>query len=337
MRIIILAGGSGTRLWPLSTQGIPKQFLKIHGNDSLLQKTVKRFLRQPFVESIVISSNLQYEALVRKQLQKIGAQSRVAIVTEPIRRNTAPAISLSMRYLEEKCGANPNDFVFVLPSDHFIEPEEIFLAYLKEAQNVVCNQQIALFGVRPTRAETGYGYIRIGSKMKNGFFAVEQFVEKPSLLKANEYVANPAYYWNTGMFGFSIATFWNEAMRHYPDGRKMRELSVDSIQQMFSKCSDISIDYAIIEKSNNLTVCPLPVNWSDIGSWDSLYETLHKDENGNVKIGNVMDVDTKQCLIFADKKLISTLGVEDIIVVETKKAIFVGKRGMSQAVKEFCK
>jgi len=333
MQIIILAGGGGTRLWPLSRQDFPKQFLHFGDHESLLQKTVKRCLDSSVTEEIVIATNKQYETLVRQQLDKIDSAKNIHIIVEPARKNTAPAIALAIRYIEEKLQAGQNSSVLVMPSDHFIEPQAVFAHHLEQLNDIVQKGNIALFGIRPTKPETGYGYIQLGAKLDLFSHKVQCFVEKPDQKRAESFLSSGEYYWNAGVFAFSIAAFWEEVERHAPEISKMKSRTFDENVKQFYMLPDISIDYAIIEKSQNTVVCPLPVTWSDIGSWDSVYESMEKDENQNVRRGNVHAIETKGSLILGGKKLISTIGLENVLIVETEDAIFISKRGESQKVK----
>lgn len=287
----------------------------------MLQQTI---LRLAFMEKIVIVTNDKYRPLVEEQIKDLPG--KIEILTEPCRRNTGPAIALAMRFLEDHAQGSPNEAVLVVPSDHFIGPEEIFCQTVQQMENLAKQGKIVTFGIRPTKPETGYGYIRVGSRFAPSVFIAEKFVEKPDIQKAREYVQDPLYYWNSGMFLFSGETFWKELGKHAPK-------LLEGVSGPYDQMPDISIDYAIMEKSREILVCPLAVSWSDIGSWDSLYDVLAKDDNQNVKMGNVVDIETKNSLIISGKKTISTIGVEDLLIVETEDSLFISKRGESQKVK----
>lgn len=330
MHIVILAGGGGNRLWPLSRKGFPKQFLHLGMKESLLKQTVCRFVDRPFIETIIVSTNIAYEPLVRQELAGID----VHILVEPVSKNTAPAIGFAIRYLEEICEVSALDPILILPSDHLIEPQEIFLDYIQHGLAVSKSGKIVAFGIRPTRPETGYGYIRIGERLDAFSYRVEEFVEKPNPLRAKGYSSNPTYYWNTGILALTAATFWAESFQHYPQICRLRELSWHKIEAEFAQLDDISIDYAFMEKTGNVVVCPLPVTWSDVGSWENVYEVLDKDENQNVKIGNIVEFSTKNCLIFGGKRVISTIGLEDLVIVDTEDGLLIAKKTDSQRVKD---
>lgn len=334
MKAIILAGGKGTRLWPLSREDFPKQFISFGSNLSLLQKTVRRLLNTPFIDDIVISTNSHHQYLVEQQIKNIDAQSKVKILIEPNRRNTAPAIGLAVKFLEEFCQGAAEDPVLVMPADHLIEPEPIFLHALDQMQNVSKDSYIITFGIRPTKPETGYGYIRIGQKYNPFTFLAEQFVEKPNKATAQKYMEDPLFFWNAGIFMFSVQTFWQQMRKYSSDLYKLMQGSFQEICSRFDQMPDLSIDYAIMEKSKEILLCPLAVSWSDIGSWDSIYDVMEKDQNQNVKLGNVLDIDTKNSLIVGENRLISTIGIEDMVIVETQDAVFVSKKGESQQVKD---
>lgn len=317
-----MAGGSGTRLWPLSRKSLPKQFLKLGGQESLLQKTAKRLRGIAVAEDIFVITSADSFHEVAQELPQIPREN---IFIEPEQKNTAAAIALAMKMLIEKRGLSLDELVFVTPADHMISPEEKFWEAVKEGEKRALEGEIVTFGVFPSHPETGYGYIHA----KDG--KVEGFVEKPSLQKAQEYLLSGHYFWNSGMFLFSLKTMQSELQKYAP------ELALPSLEELlarFSALPKISIDYAVMEKSTHLAMVPLYLSWSDVGSWENVYELFEKDETQNVSYGNVMTLDTKGCLIFSQKRLIATVGVEDLMVIETGDALLVAKKGEGQKVKE---
>lgn len=337
MKAIVLAGGGGTRLWPLSRENYPKQFIRFGDDLSLLQKTIQRLLNTDFIDTILVATNTKYLPLVQEQLASLPSEGKIKILEEPCRKNTAPAIALAIQYLQTFCSASDSDSVLVLPSDHLIEPEAIFHQSLQAMDTIAVNQRMVTFGIRPSRAETGYGYIRIGKPYNAIAFEAAQFIEKPDLDRAKKYLEDPNFYWNSGMFLFSIALFWKELRAHSPEIFAKIHIDYQKTRNAFPLMPETSIDYALMEKSRQILICPLAVSWSDIGSWDSLYEVMDKDQHQNVKIGQVLDIDTKNSLIIGSKRLISTIGLEDMIIIETEDAIFIAKKGESQRVKTLVK
>ena len=333
MKAIVLAGGGGTRLWPLSREDFPKQFLNFGTELSLLQRSVQRLLHASFIDEIMVATNTHHLELVQEQLQKIGANSRVKIIVEPSRKNTAPAIGLSVKYLEQYCHAQQLDTVIVLPSDHFIEPESLFLHAIEQMEAIAQTKNIITFGIRPTKPETGYGYIQIGRKFDGLTFKVSRFIEKPNQSTAEKYLGDPHFYWNAGIFIFSIDTFWKQLQNYSPQLHLLFSGSYEESFEKFEKMPSISIDYALLEKSKEILVCPLAVSWSDVGCWDSVYEVMDKDSDQNVRMGQVFAVDTINSLIIGSNRLISTIGLNDILIVDTEDALFVSKKGESQRVK----
>ncbi len=341
MKAVILAGGSGTRLWPLSRRTFPKQFLKLNGNKSLLQKTVERFLKVVSSEDIIIMTNKDYKFLVLAELKNAGFNiPEENIVLEPAIKNTAPAIALAMKFALEKMESNQEDVLFVSPSDHIIKPEDKFLKYLEKAETLAKKGYIVTFGIKPEKPETGYGYIKaknneqIDEIKELNAFPVEKFTEKPDLRTAKKYLSEGNYFWNSGMFCFGIKTMQEEFAKFEPEIAKIFDLSFEETVKKFSELPEISIDYAVMEKTNKAVVLPLDIYWSDIGSWDAVYEALDKDEAQNVKTGEVISVDTKNSLILGNKRLVVACGVEDLAIIDTDDAILILKKDMSQRVKD---
>ncbi len=338
MKSVILAGGSGTRLFPLSRKYFPKQFLNISDDKSLFQKTIERNLEVTGdIQNILVITNKDYKFHVINQIRDIlGEDINTNILLEPIGRNTAPAIALAVKYLQDKLEVDENEVVFVSPSDHIVSPTEKFVEYVKKAEDLAKNGSIVTFGINPTKPETGYGYIEADlSAQINDAYKVKQFHEKPDLETAQKYILSGNYYWNSGMFAFSIRTILDELKRFSPEIYELiDEKTYEEVLDNFENMPDISIDYAVMEKTDKAVVLPLELLWSDVGSWDSIYDVMNKDENKNVKTGKVIDIDTKNSLIIGDERLIATIGVNDLIIVETPDVVMIAKKGEGQKVKE---
>jgi mannose-1-phosphate guanylyltransferase / mannose-6-phosphate isomerase len=334
MKALVLAGGSGTRLWPLSRQNFPKQFLKLNKNKSLLQETVERLAGVILPDDIIIITNNDYQFYVTSELKNL---SNIHTLLEPASRNTAPAIALGIKYCIDTLGCSKEDVIFISPSDHIIRPDEKFRGYLMKAEEIAQEGFIVTFGIQPTKPETGYGYIKCNEQLLSGnqkYFKVEKFTEKPTRELAEGYIKKGNYYWNSGMFAFTIGTILEELEKYAPLVHKELEKGFDEMLSTFIQMPDISIDYAVMEKSDKVVTLPLDLYWNDIGSWDALFDVLDKDENGNVKIGDILSINTKETLIIGNKRLISTIGLEDCLIIETDDAILIAKRGEAQRVRE---
>lgn len=329
MTNMILCGGSGTRLWPISRKLMPKQFVKLFAGESLFQKTVVR--NQITCKNHLIISNQDQYFLAVDQLEEVEKTTNTAYLLEPIGRNTAPAIALGCMMLD------PEEIVLVTPSDHLIKNQAAYEEVLSSASLFAENGNLVTFGIKPSYPETGFGYIEA-----NGH-DVKSFKEKPDSVTAQQYLAAGNYYWNSGMFCFKAGVFLNEL-------KKYREDIYDACTQAYEKASndgmtrikledmmnipEESIDYAVMEKSDKVKVVPADIDWSDVGSFDALADELQKDTNGNTKNDHHIAIDSKNNLIMTYGKKIATVDVEDLIIIDTADALLVSKKGSSQKVKQ---
>lgn len=334
MKIIILAGGGGTRLFPLSRACYPKQFLKIAGEKSLLQQTVERFLIIAKQEEIVIVTNKDYIFHVQEDLHEIGAE-KINIITEPTGKNTAPAIALAISYCKDYLNCCEDEILFVSPADHLIKPAEKFAELVQQAEQVCKDKNdIITIGVKPTKPETGYGYIQAAGKVSDTVFYVKSFKEKPDKVTAEKYLAEDNYYWNAGMFMFSIGRMEIELEQYVPEIAKISQQGYENCINNFTEMPDISIDYAVAEKSTHMSVMPMKeIYWNDIGSFDSIAEVL-ADKNGNGIYGDVITADCQNTTILGSDRLISGIGLKDLIVVDTPDSLLITEKGKSQEVKK---
>ncbi len=334
MKIIILAGGGGTRLFPLSRACYPKQFLKIAGEKSLLQQTVERFLIIAKQEEIVIVTNKDYIFHVQEDLQEIGAE-KINVITEPTGKNTAPAIALAISYCKDCLNCCEDEILFVSPADHLIKPAEKFVELVQQSEQVCKDKNdIITIGVKPTKPETGYGYIQAAGKVADTVFYVKSFKEKPDKVTAEKYLAEGNYYWNAGMFMFSIGRMEIELEQYVPEIAKISQQGYENCINNFTEMPDISIDYAVAEKSTHMSVMPMKeIYWNDIGSFDSIAEVL-ADKNGNGIYGDVITADCQNTTILGSDRLISGIGLKDLIVVDTPDSLLITEKGKSQEVKK---
>ncbi len=335
---VILSGGAGTRLWPLSRELYPKQLLPLVGGHTMLQETVRR-LEGLEVGAPLVVCNEAHRFLVAEQLRQIGSVPR-AIVLEPAGRNTAPAIALAAHVA--LAGEAQDALLLVLPADHVIRDTAAFHEAIAAAIEGAAAGELVTFGVVPDAPETGYGYIRRGQPLGGGF-RIGSFVEKPDLARAQQFLASGEYYWNSGMFLFSARRYLEELEKFAPDiaavcraaaASGQRDLDftrIDAVQ--FNDCRSESIDYAVMEKTSSAMVVPLNVGWSDVGSWSALHAAIPSDASGNVLKGDVITEDSEGCFIHAESRLVATVGLRDHVVVETKDAVLVAPRDRVQDVK----
>lgn len=334
MKIIILAGGGGTRLFPLSRACYPKQFLKIAGEKSLLQQTVERFLLIANQENIVIVTNKDYIFHVQEDLHEIGAE-KINVITEPTGKNTAPAIALGISYCKDFLNCNDGEILFVSPADHLIKPAGKFAELVQQAEQICKDKNnIITIGIKPTKPETGYGYTQSAAKIADNVFAVKSFKEKPDRITAEKYLAEGNYYWNAGMFMFTVGRMETELERYVPEIAKINQQGYENCVNNFNEMPDISIDYAVAEKSTNMAVMPMQgIYWNDIGSFDSIAEVL-ADKNGNGIYGDVIADDCQNTTILGCDRLISGIGLKNLIVVDTPDSLLITEKGKSQEVKK---
>ncbi|MEJ8472878.1 mannose-1-phosphate guanylyltransferase/mannose-6-phosphate isomerase [Roseibium algae] len=333
----ILSGGIGSRLWPLSRRDRPKQFLPIFNGESLFQKTINRVKGGSFIAPIVIGNN-DHRFLMGEQLSEIDAVADT-ILLEPMGRNTAAPAAMAALIAAEK---DPDALILLLPSDHLIAKEDVFQQAIRDATPAAQNGQIVTFGITPHEPNTGYGYIRLdvgSAPVRN----VAAFVEKPDSQKAEEFLANGNYVWNAGIFLYSAKAMISAFEIHNPDlladvmaalATRSSDLDFTRLDSdAFAKIKSISIDYAIMERANNISCVPMSPGWDDLGSWSAIWEVLDKDANGNSGLGDTRFLDAENCLAYADDGLVSVIGLSDVLVISTRDSVLVAHRDKAQDVK----
>jgi mannose-1-phosphate guanylyltransferase/mannose-6-phosphate isomerase len=346
---VILSGGAGTRLWPVSREGHPKPFMKLPDGQSLLQKTFVRAVALAPSDEMLIVTNRDYYFMSKDEFEaaKLGPAARLEFLLEPVGRNTAPAIALAALSTQERWGSD--SLLLILPADHLIEDQSAFVEAVSQAETLARAGYLVTFGIRPDVPETGFGYIECGPAIDGGPGAkVARFVEKPSLAAAEGYLASGRHLWNSGMFCFKAETILDEFRKHAPEvlaqaeacwlasqekrvaGSRMLELD----PELFEAMPGISIDYAVMEKSDRVAVLPGSFGWNDIGSWAAVSQLVDADEDGNRIIGNAVVVDSKNNLINSEDRLVAAVGVENLIIIETADAVLIADSRHAQDVKK---
>jgi mannose-1-phosphate guanylyltransferase len=359
---VILAGGAGTRFWPVSRRSNPKQFLNITGKGTLLQETLERIKPMASAAHVLIVTNAAYRHEIGRQVSRYGVP-RENILLEPSAKNTAPAVCWAAAKIHRD---DPDAVMVVLPSDHLILHEKRFLRVLSEAVRLARRDYLVTLGIVPTRPETGYGYLRTAKARAGGrtVVCVERFTEKPSPAKAAQFIRRRNYYWNSGMFVWKSSIILQAFKKHLPQvynifvgaglrpartgyeivrkskvhvgaGFKPARTGHAAVKKVWDNLPSISIDYGILEKAGNVAAVPAPaIGWSDLGSWESLTDVLTADQRGNIFKGDVLPVDCRGTLVWGDKRIIAPVGLENMIIIDTPDALLVCRKDRSQAVKD---
>lgn len=335
---IILSGGSGTRLWPLSRSLYPKQFLPLHTEKTLFQETVAR-LKKSGLDDPMVVCNEEHRFIVAENMQQMGLKAH-SIILEPVGRNTAPAIAAAALLATND---NNDPLLMVLPADHIIEDLDVFQAAIETAKSYAEKGHIVTFGIKPNEPNTGYGYIEMGEALSNNANKIKDFKEKPDLKTAEAFLEDGNFLWNSGMFCFKASSYLQELEKHQPGLITNVKASVEAAETdldfdrlakaEFEKCHDISIDYAVMEHTDKGVVVGLDANWSDIGAWDSVWKLAQKDNNGNVCKGDIITEESHDNYIYSKDKLISALGVENLIIIDTQDALLIAAKDKAQDIK----
>lgn len=329
---VILAGGFGTRLWPISRQSLPKQFSNFFGEKTLFQNTILRFIDSTKFAPPIIIGNHEHRFLIAQQLQDINIKAQ-AIILEPTSKNTAGSIIAVSHYIHQNF--DKDSIALICPADHYIDDSSQFVSQIIHGIQIANNEHILTFGIKPTNPETGYGYILKSAIIdeKNNIYKVDKFIEKPNIKDAESFISNNKYYWNSGIYLFNVNYFLNSAqsiaVNIYENcllavKNSTKDLDFIRLDEAFyNKCPNISIDYAIMETAKNMAIMSLNIKWSDVGSWRAIQQLSPQDLDNNFKFGRVINLNTKNCYIRSDSLAIATIGVENLIIIATKDAVLV--------------
>lgn len=343
MKAVILAGGSGTRLWPASTTATPKQFLDIDGEGALLLQTLRRCSLLGVDTDCYVVTRDEYELQVASLLTAFNPKMSGNIIVEPAPRSTAPAILLAAKYLEDYANANADDVILICPSDHLIQDDHKLVRYFELGNQLAQEGYIVTFGVVPTKPDTGYGYIKAkvqqpapekGVEWLAQGLPIQEFKEKPDLETAQEYLAQGGYFWNAGIFAMTIGTLYQELEKHFPVIKPYLDLNYKTLAARFNDVPSIAFDVAVMEKTDCAVVIPIDVRWSDVGSWDSVYQILPQDALGNCIQGSVAVSNTQgSLLINKTDRPMAAVGLNNMIAVQTDDGLLLVNRGSSQYVR----
>ncbi|WP_454850792.1 mannose-1-phosphate guanylyltransferase/mannose-6-phosphate isomerase [Rhizobium binxianense] len=341
---VIMAGGKGTRLWPLSRATAPKQFIQFVGDKTLFQETLARVSDPALYEAPIVLTNEEFRFLVAEQARELGV-ALSAVLLEPMARNTAPAVAAAAVLTGNLFGKEA--IMHVLGSDYEIVANETYFDCVRKARDAAADGKLVTFGITPTEPATGYGYIEGGKELAGGAHAVKRFIEKPPLEKAQEMLAAGSFYWNSGMFMFPASLLLAEMRSYAPAiaaaaaeavSKAVKDLDFTRLNaEAFAKSPDISIDYAIMEKTSNAAVVPSPFRWSDLGSWDSVWKSGTRDADGNVAAANTTVVNTRNSLVMTHGVHLAVQGMDDVAVIASEDAVYVGPLKDSQNVGQLVK
>lgn len=348
---VIMSGGAGTRLWPVSREGHPKPFMKLADGESLIEKTYRRAAKLPEViqadgkSKLITVTNRDYYFMSRDELHKAGATG--SFLLEPCGRNTAPAIAMAAYHVQDKFG--PDALMLVLSADHLIRDEAAFAEAVQKAVQLASSDRnfLVTFGILPTAPETGFGYIEAGSKLKGGY-KVKAFVEKPDAATAQQYIDSGDYFWNSGMFCFSAGQFLKQLSLYAPEVEdackkcwsavkeniSAEETMIEISEELFERVPNISVDYAVMERSNQVAVVPSDIGWTDVGTWNEIRNLANPDEQGNRVVGDAILIDSKNTFVQSEERMVAAVGVSDLLIVDTRDALLVANPANTQDIKQ---